>query len=135
MCFVCYNTHALIKEREFVMHHEESGELTLSNLSSGVAEELFQREFAKAMENIADINTSATASRRITLTVTIKPNADRLHGSISVKAATSLPSVTEHESPVYFAKVGNVLVAQQPEVAPFQGIFDNIATMPERKAK
>ena len=51
--------------------------VSLSNLCGGAIEEVFQREFAEVLANIADINTDAEAKRKITLEFTIQPFEDR----------------------------------------------------------
>lgn len=51
--------------------------LSLSTVCGGCAEERFNFELQKILENILDPNTDATAERSVTLTVKIKPDEDR----------------------------------------------------------
>ena len=62
-------------------------EVALDTLGSGAAVELFGVELAKALANIADVNTAAEAKREITLTVTIKPSKDRSFGTVAISGA------------------------------------------------
>lgn len=101
--------------------------VSLSNLSSGVADELFQREFDKVLENIADINTSANAARTINLKINIKPNEDRTSGNITIKASSTVCPAKEHKDPIYFSKQGGKHLAFQAK-APLAGtLFDNVS--------
>jgi hypothetical protein len=56
------------------MDHED---VNLGNLCGGAIEEVFQREFAAVLANIADVNTDAEAKRKIVLEFTIAPFEDR----------------------------------------------------------
>ena len=76
--------------------------IKLSNLSRGVSDELFEREFKKVLENIADINTSLIP-RTITLKVTIKPNENRESGEMTIKTSSTIAPVKEHKDPIYFS--------------------------------
>jgi hypothetical protein len=51
--------------------------VTLSTMNRGAAEELFQAELQKVMENIQDINTEAKAKRTITISLVFVPNETR----------------------------------------------------------
>lgn len=114
------------------MHDFE--EATLSNLSSGVANEFFEREFKKVLENISDINTSL-AARTITVKVTIKPNESRENGEISIKASSTLAPAKEHKDPIYFSKVGLNHVAFQSQKIIQNTLFDNVSIFDTKKAQ
>lgn len=51
--------------------------VNLENLGLGVAKEKFDEEFQKALKNIMDQNTPWKTTRKITLTVSLRPNEDR----------------------------------------------------------
>jgi len=48
--------------------------VTLENLGHGAAAELFQAEFVRLIENVADPNTRPDAVRTVTLKVKVKPD-------------------------------------------------------------
>lgn len=50
--------------------------LTLSTMCGGAIEEMVNRELEKAARNILDPNTDDKATRTVTLTIELKPNAD-----------------------------------------------------------
>lgn len=52
-------------------------DVSLENIRGGAAIEMFDHELQRVVENIADLNTDAEATRKVVLTVTIKPNATR----------------------------------------------------------
>lgn len=98
--------------------------IKLSNLSGGVADELFEREFTRVLENIADINTSGTKARSITITVTIKPTESRENGEVSIQAQSVLAPAIEHRDPIYFNRDGSDHVAFQAKKIIPQTLFD-----------
>lgn len=73
-------------------------EVALDTLGSGAAVELFGAELAKALANIADVNTAAEAKREITLTVTIKPSKDRSFGTVAISCRSRLAFIKPYES-------------------------------------
>jgi len=62
--------------------------MSLLTVCGGCAQERFDHELQKILENVLDPNTEATAARSITLTVKIKPDEDRetLRSELVVKA-------------------------------------------------
>lgn len=61
----------------------EEGKVSLSTLARGAAIERFDDELQRVLNNIIDPNTTEGA-REITLKVKIKPDADRVTGSVQV---------------------------------------------------
>jgi len=55
----------------------DAEEMTLLTISKGSLPEIFAVELAKVIANMADLNTKATAPRKITISITFKPFADR----------------------------------------------------------
>ncbi len=51
--------------------------LSLESLAHGAAVEIFNEELQRVLDNIQDPNTNAMATRKVTLTVEIKPNSER----------------------------------------------------------
>ncbi|MGB0911059.1 MAG: hypothetical protein ACPGYT_11915 [Nitrospirales bacterium] len=69
---------------------EGTGELTLATLGDGGAEEIFQRELAKVLQNIKDPNTDGKVVRSIVMTVLITPNEQRTAAPLAVSFKTKL---------------------------------------------
>lgn len=63
---------------------------SLDDLMGGAVAERYQYALEQVINNILDLNTKATASRKITLTLTIKPNDARDVADFSVETKTSL---------------------------------------------
>lgn len=76
-------------------------DLKLANLCSGAAEDLFQEVLKKVLENVFDPNTDATAARKIVLTVTLKPDADRSTLDAEVNADVKLAPVNGAHGKVF----------------------------------
>jgi hypothetical protein len=97
--------------------------VTLTNLADGAALELFQSELDKALRNIADPNTDATASRKVTLEITFAPDENREMGEVRVKASSKLAGLKGAKTKVYFGRHQGQLVATEwnPKQA---GLFD-----------
>ena len=51
--------------------------IDISTVNDGAIPEGFGIELQKVLANIADINTPATATRSVTLTLILKPHSDR----------------------------------------------------------
>jgi hypothetical protein len=108
--------------------------VSLSNLSSGVADELFSRELEKVLDNIADINTSHSKAREITLKLVIKPNMQRDSGDISIKVTSKIAPAMEHSAPIYFSKQQGKRLAFQAKKPQDSTLFDNVSDI-KKEAK
>ena len=71
-------------------------ELNLGNLGSGAANEKWQEEMAKVVENILDPNTDAIAKRKVTLEVTLMPNKDRNWVDMKIETSSKLAPTTAY---------------------------------------
>ncbi len=98
--------------------------VTLAKLKGGHAEKLFKHCLEQVMENIADGNTHAEATRTITLQVTIKPEADRRECKVAIGAKVRLAAVEPAVTTVYTGRHRNqlVMVESNPEQ---RGLFVN----------
>lgn len=92
------------------MDHEPE-EVSLSNLCGGAIEEVFQREFASVLANIADVNTHAEAKRKITLEFTISPFEDRSGAQVTFACKSKMIPVQEVKGTVFLQRRGLVMVA------------------------
>lgn len=76
--------------------------MTLANLAGGGAEEIFQRELARVLANIADPNTPAQSKRKIVLTVEFKTREARDGADVSVAYETKLARPYGTSMPLFF---------------------------------
>jgi hypothetical protein len=65
-------------------------EVSIASLSSGAVVEMVDAAIAKVVENIADLNTDAKATRSITLKITIKPDAERVLLATAIVCKTTM---------------------------------------------
>jgi len=64
--------------------------INIGNINDGAMIEGFDIEFRKALENIADLNTPATATRAVTLQLVLKPHSDRVTIETEFKVSSKL---------------------------------------------
>lgn len=69
---------------------KEFHNVTLDNLGSGAAKEMFKEELAKVIANILDPNTAPNAIRKITLELKIHPSDDREIGDCVISVSSKL---------------------------------------------
>ena len=86
-------------------HNELDYALNIGNINGGAVPEVFARLNAQIMENIRDVNTSATATREITLKLQYKPSPDRKTALIIVKPVVKLAPATIDPSTIHISKV------------------------------
>jgi len=77
-------------------------EITLANLGGGAAVEKFGEELEKAINNILDPNTLATAKREVTLKVIITPNNDRTWGGMRIETSAKLAPHVAYQTRAFF---------------------------------
>ena len=65
-------------------------EASLEAIGNGRAVTQFNFELMKAIANINDLNTEATAIRQVTLTVKIRPSSDRKSAELTYQATSKL---------------------------------------------
>jgi len=92
------------------MDHEKE-EVSLGNLCGGAIEEVFQREFAAVLANIADVNTSAEAKRKISLEFTITPFEDRSGAQVTFSCKSKTVPIESVKGTVFLQRRGLVMVA------------------------
>lgn len=96
---------------EKVQYEPEKEEVSLSNLCGGAIEEVFQREWASVLANIADLNTPAEAKRKVSLELTLKPFKDRSGAQVSFSCKSKTMPVEAVEGTVFLQRRGLVMVA------------------------
>lgn len=90
-----------------------SGEETLSlvNMKGGAAVEAFDHEFQKVLDNIMDPNTEAKEARGVTMTVRVKPTADRGIGEIQISCKPNLAGPKPFTTTIYMGMKGSKAMA------------------------
>lgn len=73
----------------------KSVEIRLESLADGSISERFNQELQKVLANIADPNTTAKTVRKISITLSIKPNDNREMAEVSIQATSTLAPAKE----------------------------------------
>lgn len=89
----------------------EREQVNLGNLCGGAIEEVFQREFAAVLANIADVNTAPEAKRKITLEFTITPFEDRSGAQVTFACKSKTVPVEAVKGTVFLERKGLSFVA------------------------
>jgi|SRR6266404_934407 hypothetical protein len=90
---------------------ENQEDVTLSNLCGGAVEEVFQREWAAMLANVADVNTDPEAKRKVTLEFVITPFEDRSGAQITFHCKSKTVPVEAVKGTVFLQRRGLVMVA------------------------
>lgn len=83
---------------------EEAVPVNIGNINDGAMIDAFDLEFRKALENIADLNTPATATRVVTLQLVLKPHSDRVTIETEFKATSKLAAIETHKAKCFMGK-------------------------------
>ena len=76
---------------------------SIIDMARGAIKERADYEMTKAVENILDPNTSATAPRKITVTLTLKPDDTRQNIAVSCVAKSMLAATNPVTTSLYVA--------------------------------
>ncbi len=99
--------------------------VSLDTLGQGAAVEMFNEELKKVLENILDVNTKATTTRAVTLTVTIKPDENRNYSNAVIEAKSKVAPVKGVGLPIYVGRHGGQAVATERDTRQLE-FKDNI---------
>lgn len=91
--------------------NEEQNYIDLSTLGNGAAGEIFADELQKVLKNIQDPNTSPTKARKITLTITLKPNEKRNVAGMGIDCKSSLAPTKPYASQIFIGREDGQLIA------------------------
>ena len=86
------------------MAEMEAIPVNIGNINDGAMIEAFAIEFGKALANIADPNTPATATREVTLKLVLKPHADRIQIDTEFKTSLKLAAIETHKSKCFMGQ-------------------------------
>ena len=81
--------------------------INIGNINEGAMVEGFEIELAKALANIADLNTPATATRAVKLELVLKPHSDRVSIETEFKCSCKLAPIETHKSKIFLGHTGN----------------------------
>jgi hypothetical protein len=89
------------------MAEAEANPINIGNINDGAMIQGFEIEFRKALENIADLNTPATATRSVTLKLVLKPHSDRITIETEFKCSSQLAAIETHKSKCFMGKTAD----------------------------
>lgn len=89
----------------------ELKQMTLQELGGGIVPELFDLELGRVLRNIDDVNTEATATRSISIAITVKPSEDRESAGVTVKVSSKLAGPRPQATSVFIGRDQGELVA------------------------
>lgn len=98
---------------------EKDTRSSILQMAKGAIQERVDYEVSKVIDNILDINTEATAKRKITLTVELKPDENRQFIRVNASAKSTLAPVVPIGTTLGIAADENgemVIVESVPQV-------------------
>lgn len=93
------------------MSEQDPNAITITTICNGGVPEVFARELAEVLANIADPNTEADKTRGLTLKFTFKPLDDRSGAIVSFSCRPVLQPVKVATSPVFLSRHSGKLQA------------------------
>jgi hypothetical protein len=109
--------------------------VSLDTLAQGAAVEMFNDELKKVLTNILDPNTKATAKRTLVLTVEIKPDEDRFHGSCNVFVKSKLEPNRGVGTVIFMGRHAGEPVASERDERQLSFDDSNVANISQGGAK
>lgn len=106
---------------------------SLDDLMGGAALERFRKSMDEALKNIQDPNTDPKKTRKVTLTLTIKPDKDRKSAKFYLDSRSSLAPLEPFESNVLLSRDdnGNVAAAEFGNELPGQVSVEDMEEKPD----
>lgn len=101
------------------MNHETQ-RASILQMAQGAFQERVDYEMQRCVDNILDVNTKATAKRKITLTIELTPDDDRRQIRVNVVAKATLAAT----NPVATSGNGEMVVAEMVPQLPGQMRMD-----------
>ena len=114
MFYIYYTTKNKKIKKEMI----KVGNANLLEVARGAIGERLDYELSKVVDNIADLNTKADAVRKITLTLSLKPDSERQNIKMSTQVKSTLTPTNNIESALYLTESdeGKALVEMLPQV-------------------
>lgn len=111
---------------------------SILEMAQGGILEVVDREVGAIVDNITDINTSAVAKRKLTVTVVFSPDANRKTIMVQCSAKSALAPVEPVATALYITgnnKTGEMIVAEMTPQVPGQLAMDNQEQAPPKILK
>jgi len=89
--------------------------VSLDTIGGGALVELFDAELSRILANIADPNTDTKVQRRITLSVSFKPNRERDIADVTMKCESKLAGIQSVDSQLFLGKQKGKLIAVESD--------------------
>ena len=95
---------------------------SILQMARGAFQERVDYEMGRVVDNILDLNTKATAKRKITLTIELTPDDERRQIQVSVTAKSTLAATNPVATSLYVTGDGNgeLVVAEMVPQVPGQ---------------
>ena len=90
----------------------------LLEVARGAIGERLDYELSKVVDNISDLNTKAEAVRKLTVTISMKPDSERRNVSMSTQIKSTLVPTNNIETALYLSESdeGKALVEMTPQI-------------------
>lgn len=101
---------------------------SILEMAQGAILEVVDREVGAIVENITDVNTNATAKRKLTVTVVFTPDANRKTIMVQSSAKSALAPVEPVATALFITSVaatGEMVVAEMTPQVPGQLAMNN----------
>ena len=102
---------------------------SILQMARGAIQERADYEITKILDNILDPNTSATAARKLTLTLTLKPDDTRQNIAVGLVAKSTLAATNPVTTSLYVADQDTIveMVPQLPGQIDMDGVEEDAA--------
>lgn len=90
--------------------------VSLDTLKNGAVKERFDMAMAQVIMNVLDLNTDWSKTRKITLTLTIKPNEERDACDVKINSDVKLAPVAALSTEFFIGKKGDQCVALERSI-------------------
>lgn len=85
--------------------------LNLENICGGGVPEIFERELAEVLKNIADVNTDPEETRKITFEFAFEPYKDRSGAIVHFRCKSKVAPVEEVQGQMFLQRRGTNVIA------------------------
>ena len=97
---------------------QEDFRTSLIDMANGGFKEIMDREVCNVIDNILDVNTKATAKRKVTVTLEFTPDDSRVNIRVASTVKTSLAIINPVTTTLYVAGEGSTGEARVVEMTP-----------------
>lgn len=97
---------------------QEDFRTSLIDMANGGFKEIMDREVCNVIDNILDVNTKATAKRKVTVTMEFTPDDSRVNIRVASTVKTSLATINPVTTTLYVAGEGSTGEARVVEMTP-----------------